>query len=136
MILLISLAALGLSYLANKLLLKILKEYAVIIGAPVTEEILKTLPAYFLNRPVLHVHILFGIGEAIYDFLTGARNSGRWAAAVSIVSHSVFGGITLFVLSISDEVFLSILCAIAAHCIWNLVIMRAGRKDKPQRQHQ
>mgnify|MGYP000194268795 CR=1 FL=1 len=130
MILLISLTALGLSYLANKFLLKILKERAVIIGAPIVEEILKTLPAYLLNRPVFYVHLLFGAGEALYDFFTGARNSGRWAALFSIVSHSAFGGITLYILYISKNVVQAVLCAIAAHFIWNFTIMRAGRNDR------
>jgi hypothetical protein len=118
------LAALVLSYLVNKWMLKLLRENAVILGAPIVEELLKTIPVYFLNRPVFHVHFLFGLGEALYDFFTGRRETGKWAALISVVSHSLFGAVTLLILSGTNQVFLALAGAIFAHCTWNYTIMR------------
>jgi hypothetical protein len=118
------LAALVLSYLVNKWMLKLLRENAVILGAPIVEELLKTIPVYFLNRPVFHVHFLFGLGEALYDFFTGRRETGKWAALISVVSHSLFGAVTLLILSTANSVFLALAGAILAHCTWNYTIMR------------
>jgi hypothetical protein len=124
LVFLISLAALVLAYLVNKGMLKILRENAVLLSAPVVEELLKTIPAYFLNRPVFHVHLLFGLGEGMYDFFTGKRESGKWAALVSVLSHSLFGALTLLILTYTGQVLLALAGAILAHCIWNYTIMR------------
>ena len=128
MILLIASIALGLSYLLNKLMLKLLRERAVTIGAPVFEELLKTLPAYFLNRSILYVHLLFGLGEALYDFITGRGESGRWAAVFSIVSHGLFGVVTHLVLQATGNIYWALLSTILIHGVWNLTIMRVGKR--------
>lgn len=130
MVLLITLAALGLSYLINKFLIKLLRHHAAIFGAPVFEEILKTLPAYYWDRPVFHVHFLFGLGEAVYDLLTSGRHSGRWAAVFSIISHSVFGAVTSLVFGYTGMVFTAVAFAILIHCTWNLFVMRLLNKEK------
>jgi hypothetical protein len=130
LVLLITLAALGLSYLVNKFLLKLLEEYAAIIGAPVFEEIFKTLPAYYWNRPVFHVHFLFGVGEALYDFATSGRDSGRWAAVFSIISHSIFGAVTSLVIRYTGMVIPALVSAIVIHCAWNLFVIRLVNRDK------
>ena len=130
MVLLFALAALGLSYLVNKWMLRFFKEYAVIFGAPVFEELFKTLPAYYWNRPVLVVHFLFGIGEALYDFSTRSKESGKWAAVFSIISHSAFGMVTDLTLKHTGRIIPAMLATMAIHCIWNWVIMRVGKKDR------
>ena len=129
MVFLLSLTALVLSYLINKRMLRLFRENAVIFGAPVFEELFKTLPAYFLNRSVLHVHLLFGLGEALYDFFTGKRESGRWAAWASLISHSLFGVITYWILDRNGKIFPALAAAILSHCAWNFTIMRIGRKE-------
>ncbi|HOB19084.1 MAG TPA: hypothetical protein PK830_04665 [Candidatus Atribacteria bacterium] len=117
-------AALAASYIINKLLLRLLREKAVIYGAPFFEELFKTLPAYFLNRPLLHVHILFGLGEAIYDFFSSRRETGRWAALVSLLSHSAFGGLTCLLFSLTGTIYPALAGAVLAHCAWNYIIMK------------
>jgi len=130
LILLIALAALMFSYLLNKWMLRLLREHAAILGASIIEEILKTLPAYFLNRPILHVHFLFGLGEALYDFASGSRHSGRWAAVLSIISHLVFGAITWLVLSKTGVIYLALASAMVIHGAWNYFIVKGVNKDK------
>jgi hypothetical protein len=127
LVLLISLTALLLSFLGNKLMLKLFKENAVIYGAPVFEELLKTIPAYLLNRSIFHVHLLFGLGEGIYDFFTGKRDTGKWAALVSIISHSLLGAITYLILNLTGQIFLALVSGIIVHSLYNYTIMRMGR---------
>ncbi|HZK34533.1 MAG TPA: hypothetical protein VFD33_04405 [Bacillota bacterium] len=121
---LLAAAALLVSYLLNKILLRLLKENAVIYGAPVSEELLKTLPAYILNRPILLVHFLFGVGEAIYDLLNSGEQTGRWAALVSIISHTLFGAITYFLLTWIGNVYIAMPFSMVIHCLWNYIVMR------------
>lgn len=122
--LILAAAALAASYVTNKALLRLLREKAVVYGAPLFEELLKTLPAYFLNRPLLHVHFLFGLGEAVYDFLSSRKETGRWAALVSLISHSVFGGLTYLVLKLTATIYPALAGAVLAHCAWNYIIMK------------
>lgn len=123
-VLIIATAALAVSYIINKVLLRLLRENAVIYGAPVFEELLKTLPAYFLNRPLLHVHFLFGLGEALYDLFNSKRKTGRWAALVSLLSHSLFGGLTYLLIKVTGSIYPAISGAVLAHCVWNYIVMR------------
>lgn len=129
-VIILTLGALLVSYVLNKIMLKVIREKAVTFGAPITEELIKTLPAYFLNRPIWHVHFLFGIGEALYDLFTGNRESGKWAALLSIVSHSIFGGMVYFINVLSDSIALALLCAIIAHIGWNYLIMHTGKNKQ------
>jgi len=102
-------------------------EYAIYYGAPVIEEILKSLPAYLLNRSIFHTHFWFGIGEALYDFYTGHRESGRWAALLSIISHSFFGGAVYLFMKWIDNIIIALVVSIILHMGWNYGIMRIGR---------
>jgi RsiW-degrading membrane proteinase PrsW (M82 family) len=130
LILLISLAALGLSCLINRLMLRLFREHAVILGAPVFEEIFKTLPAYYANRSVFHVHFLFGLGEALYDLAAGSQGSGKWAAVFSIISHSLFGLTAEWLLGQTGMILPALLSAMALHFAWNLIVMRMGKKKE------
>lgn len=122
--------ALLLSWSINKVLLNIIEEYAIYIGAPIVEEVLKSLPAYFLNKPLFNVHFLFGIGEGIYDWFNGKKEAKIWAAIASIISHSIFGGVTFLVLKWTSSMIWAILSSIVIHTIWNYVIMNMGRNPK------
>ena len=125
-VLLIAIIALVLSYAINKVMLKLLRENAVIFGAPVFEELLKTIPAYFTNRSVFHVHLIFGVGEALYDFFSSHKESGKWAALISVISHSMFGAITYWIL-LKTNIWFAVVSAMLVHCAWNFTIMRIGR---------
>lgn len=125
-VLLIAIIALALSYVINRVMLKLLRENAVIFGAPVFEELLKTIPAYFTNRSVFHVHLLFGIGEALYDLFSSNKESGKWVALISVISHSLFGAIAYWVLLKTNMILLAVASAILVHFAWNFTIMRIG----------
>ncbi len=120
-------AALVAAYFINRLFLKVIRENAVIYAAPLMEEMLKTIPAYFLNRPIFYVHVLFGLGEAVYDYFSGSRDSGRLAAMVSLLSHSVFGALTVVVLSLTGQWPLALMAAVLCHFAWNFKVMRYGK---------
>lgn len=123
----LALGALIVSWLINKVLLKWVGDYAIYFGAPILEEVLKSLPAYLLNRSVFHVHFFFGIGEAVYDFCTGRKESGRWAALASIASHSLFGGVVYLLMEWTSSITSAIMVSIVLHMGWNYGVMRLGR---------
>ena len=123
----LALFALVLSWLVNKFMLERMGEYAIYYGAPVIEEILKSVPAYLLNRPIFYTHFWFGMGEALYDFCTGRRESGRWAALLSIMSHSFFGGAVYLFVKLIDNIVIALIVSITLHMGWNYGIMRIGR---------
>ncbi|WZL79622.1 hypothetical protein QBE55_05680 [Eubacteriales bacterium mix99] len=129
MVFLLALAALVGSYLANKWMLKVFRENTVIFGAPIVEELLKTLPAYFLNRPIWYVHFLFGLGEALYDFFTGRRETGSGAAAAGLISHTLFGLLTDWIRKGTGWILPALAGAVFTHCAWNFIVMRAGRRN-------
>lgn len=129
-LLLLAAAALVLAYLSNRLLLRFLHENAVIYGAPILEELIKTLPAYLLNRPVFYVHFVFGIGEAAYDMITGSSHTGRTAAALSILSHAFFGGAAAIIIEMTRSIIAALVVSIGCHLAWNYAIIRSGRSKK------
>jgi len=129
-VLLLAAAALLFAYLSNRLLLRYLHENAVIYGAPILEELIKTLPAYLLNRPVFYVHLAFGIGEAAYDMITGGGRTGRTAAALSVLSHSLFGAAAVFIIQLTGSILTALIISMGCHLAWNYTIMKSGRSRK------
>lgn len=116
-----------LSWLINKFMLERVGEHAVYFGAPIIEEFLKSLPAYLLDRSIFSVHFWFGIGEALYDFCTGQKESSRWAALASIVSHSLFGGAAYLFMEWTASIILALMVSVLLHVGWNYGVMRIGR---------
>jgi len=125
----IGLSALLLSYLLNKAFLGWLGDKAIYLAAPAIEEILKSIPAYCLNRPIWPVHLFFGIGEALYDYLSSRKRIGKWAAVFSILSHGIFGAITAGMLYFFDNLTVGLFAAVLVHGAWNYFIMRPGRQS-------
>jgi len=115
----------GLSFLLNKLLLKYIGIEVLIGYSPVLEELTKTLCSYYLLADVFATHIIFGILEAVYDWY-GSQNGerGAIAALLSIVGHSLFGGLTVIVSDLSGSIFLGLFVAICVHLMWNVTLVR------------
>ena len=115
----------GLSFLLNRLLLKYIGIKVVISYSPVVEELTKTLCSYYLSADILVTHIIFGILEAGYDWYN--RQSGQRgtiAAVLSIVGHTLFGGITVLVFNLSNNIFIGMIAAIVVHLVWNVTLIR------------
>jgi hypothetical protein len=126
----LALVALTVSYLINKTLLERLGEKAICFGAPIVEEIAKTLPAYFMDRSIFHVHFLFGLGEAIYDFCNSGKDMGVWAGLMSALTHSVFGLLTVIILNNDGSIFIALAGSMVLHACLNTVVMRWGRRKR------
>lgn len=115
----------GLSFLLNRLLLKYIGIKVVISYSPIVEELTKTLCSYYLAADILVTHIIFGVLEAGYDWFKGQnKQRGTIAALLSIIGHTLFGGITVFVFNFSNSIIIGIVVAISAHLIWNVTIIR------------
>lgn len=115
----------GLSFLLNRLLLKYIGTQVIISYSPVLEELTKTLCSYYLGADIVVTHMVFGILEAVYDWWNQhTRERGAIAALLSIVGHTLFGGLTIIFFNVSGSIFLGLLVAICAHLIWNVTLIR------------
>lgn len=115
----------GLSFLLNRLLLKYIGIKVVISYSPVVEELTKTLCSYYLAADIVVTHIIFGILEAGYDWFNRQNEQrGIVAALLSIVGHTLFGGITVFAFNLSSSILIGILAAISVHLLWNVTFIR------------
>ena len=115
----------GLSFLLNKLLLKYIGIKVVISYSPVVEELSKTLCSYYLSADILVTHIIFGVLEAGYDWLNQQNEQrGTIAALLSIVGHTLFGGITVLVFNLRNSIYIGIVAGIVVHVLWNVTLIR------------
>lgn len=96
---------------------------AVIWVVPLLEEVLKTGTALALGTSVTLTHGVFGLGEAIHDYLASSR-FGFWAGLSSIVSHWTFGQTTVIIHFYTKSWPVGILTAISLHSCWNLFMVR------------
>lgn len=104
---------------ANSLVVKKAGGSAVIWVVPVLEEGLKTGTALLLGTSVLLTHSVFGLGEALHDYLV-SRRFGFWAGLSSIVSHWAFGQTTVIIHFHTMSWPLGVLTSIFLHICWNL----------------
>jgi len=107
------------SYILNRYIVKGLGRHAIYTLVPVSEEALKTLPAFYFGVPFLPVHFLFGLGEAIYDLTHSSSRYAKWAAFFSIVSHAFFGSVTYAGLLLMGKPVAAVMAAILFHGLWN-----------------
>lgn len=111
------------AYGLNSMTNRIFGDKAIIFGAPVFEELLKTGLALFLDCSILGSHISFGVVEAVYDFYKNRGLLGILSALVGLLSHSIFGLITIYAYKIGKTPVLGISLAILSHILWNYGIM-------------
>ena len=112
-----------LSYGLNSRALKILGDKAVTFGAPIFEEFLKTGLALLLGGSILVSHITFGVVEAIYDYYKNRGLLGTLSAGAGLLSHSIFGYITVLAPRLGKSPVLGITLALLAHIAWNYGII-------------
>jgi hypothetical protein len=113
----------ALSFILNRLALKLFGRLTVITYSPVVEESAKTLLAYFLGADILLTHFLFGLIEAFQDLYI-SRRRGMAAAGLSVTGHTFFGIVTVAVLKYSGYIMLGLGCGILTHLSWNLLAVR------------
>lgn len=117
------LTAAAAAWLINRYLVARAGERAVIWLVPPVEELLKTGLAIMLGASLPLSHGVFGLLEAVYDYLASAR-WGFWAGLSSIGSHYLLGLCTLFVYKALASWVLSIGLASLLHVLWNLAMIR------------
>ena len=115
----------SLSFLLNKFLLRVIGNQVVISYSPILEELAKTLCSYYFGADIWLTHIIFGFLEACYDwFNTSSGKRGRWAALLSIVGHTLFGGLTMVIFFLNGSIWTGIFIAVCVHLIWNVTLIR------------
>jgi len=115
----------GLSFLLNRFLLKYIGIKVVISYSPVVEELTKTLCSYYLAADILVTHIIFGVLEAGYDWFNRQNGQcGTIAAVLSILGHTLFGGITVFIFNLSNSIYIGMIVGIGVHLVWNVTLIR------------
>ncbi len=120
-----------LSFLVNRLFMRYVGPVTVISLGPVTEEAAKTLFAYYLGAAIIPVHALFGVIEAIYDWVQD-ESRHLTAPLLSIMGHSFFGAVTAGVLSKTGSVWLGLAAGSTIHVTYNVIVVRilANKADK------
>ncbi|GAV22793.1 hypothetical protein [Carboxydothermus pertinax] len=117
------LLAVVLAYFLNKLLLKLSSPVTVTLMAPWIEEPLKTLLPVLGNGNLIIAHMVFGFAEGLYDLFTAKKNF--LAFVLSLITHTVFGLITLFFIT-KLSVFYGIIIAALGHTLYNLIILKVA----------
>lgn len=113
-----SIAAL-ISYILNKIVLKEMGDIAIIVTVPLIEESSKTAMALIFKTNITAVHFIFGFIEGVYDIVNSSKNIGKWAALVSLISHTIFGLATYLVMKTGYPAYLGGLLAWILHSSWN-----------------
>ncbi|SEO92831.1 hypothetical protein [Propionispora vibrioides] len=116
----------ALSFIVNKALLTRIGVKTVITYSPVIEESAKTLLSFYLGADIFLTHVVFGVIEAGYDWLTGGRGRSK-AALLSVAGHSLFGGATVVTLRETGQIGLALTGAIVLHLAWNLLAVKRLR---------
>lgn len=115
----------GVSFLLNKFLLKYLGVKAVLSCSPILEEVTKTLCSYYFAADILATHVIFGILEAVYDWVKRkSYKRGIVAVLLSVIGHTLFGSLTILIFNLSDSIFFGLFVGSCVHLIWNITWIR------------
>ncbi|HHW57550.1 MAG TPA: hypothetical protein GXX15_07810 [Clostridia bacterium] len=115
-------AAIIVAYFLNKIVVNRYGSKAIIYFVPVIEETCKTVSGY-LTCSILLSHLMFGIAEAVNDYIKSSYKINFRAAVLSILSHSFFG-LTAYVLVLKTNIFLAIAITSLIHGFWNRLMLR------------
>jgi len=110
--------AAGAAWVVNRFVVKYLGEAAIIWVIPWLEELLKTGIALFAGASPLLTHGVFGTIEAFNDYVISPR-WGILAGLLSIVSHWLYGLVTVLIYQQTSSWLGGILCASFLHVLWN-----------------
>lgn len=111
------------SWIANTYLVRYRGDAAVLFYIPPLEETVKTGSAVLFSTSIPLVHLVFGLIEAVHDYLASSR-WGVFAGVLSILGHGLFGLITYVIYFFTYSWIFSILTASIIHIIWNIVMVR------------
>jgi drug/metabolite transporter (DMT)-like permease len=121
----------GVSFVINRLLLCIIGSQAIISYGPVMEEVIKTLPGYYLGVNIIGIHVVFGMLEGLYDWY---QCTGKWkamlAAFFSVFGHSLFAVVTVEIFHLLGNIWLALAGGILAHLLWNAGMIRVNDRRR------
>ncbi len=108
------------AFAANRLFFRAAGKPAMIGLVPLTEEVAKTMIAFWLGAAVIYTHLVFGLTEAILDWRGDKSLS---AAALAIAAHGSFGLVTAVVIRNTGTLGMAILSAYIFHSCWNMAML-------------
>ncbi len=107
----------------NVLVVRAGGERCIIWVIPWLEEFIKTGTALLLRTSVPLTHGVFGLVEAVHDYLS-SRRLGFWAGFASVLSHWFLGQITQYVFASTGYWLLGMGAAAFMHILWNFFMTR------------
>lgn len=114
------------AYIANITISRFAPRYSVTLFAPFLEEFLKTVVAILIGTDIVLSHTVFGVAEGVYDYFYAEKKVNGRSAVLSVVSHWIFGYITLRL-----KMKIGVICAIVIvafiHSLWNIIMMGGKR---------
>jgi len=120
--LLSGIAGVILAYFLNKMAVNKYNKKAIIHLVPVIEETCKTVVGY-LTSSILLSHLIFGVTEAVNDYIKASYEINLRASILSILSHGFFG-ITSYILVMQTNIFWAIIVTSLIHGLWNRLMLR------------
>ncbi|MDX9871987.1 MAG: hypothetical protein RBT41_06185 [Clostridia bacterium] len=132
MTVLAGLTAAALAWCGNLLLVRRWGDICVVWVVPAFEEFVKSGTALLFGASIIFVHMIFGLAEAAHDYYA-SRRFGFWSALTALISHTVFGLVTYYILLYSGMWFLAIAGAALVHTAVNYLSIHYLRARKERR---
>lgn len=108
----------GLAWLINGFIVKRMGERAIVWFVPALEETLKTGTALVLRTSVPLTHGVFGLIEAIHDYIY-SKKWGLLAGVLSVIGHWIFGYGAMLGYGFSGNWWVGVITAWFIHTLWN-----------------
>jgi hypothetical protein len=116
------LAAAG-AWVLNRLVVRLYGETAIFKLIPWLEETLKTGSALLTGADLVLTHSVFGLAEALHDYLVSPR-WGLAAGLVGVISHWFYGWVTGVLYGYTGSWLVSVFLTGAIHMGWNYLMVR------------
>ncbi|WP_027339791.1 hypothetical protein [Halonatronum saccharophilum] len=108
-----------LAFIINRYLVFNFGNKVIVYLIPLLEEVLKSGLYYIFGSSLILTHLIFGIIEGIFDYL-----DSRVAALTAVISHLLFGYITIYIWDLVGNLLVGVLVTILVHTIWNYLVGR------------
>lgn len=114
----------SIGFVLNRALFRRIGYRTIVTASPALEELLKTVPAYFIGTDILAVHVVFGLIEGVYDYCQDRSRLGLLAGCLSLIGHFLFGLATVVAFMFSASLWLSLAVGVVLHLVWNAAVVR------------
>ncbi|MDD2400886.1 MAG: hypothetical protein PHI90_05830 [Clostridia bacterium] len=115
--------AASLAWVVNRLAIKYFGEYSIIWVIPLLEETIKTGVALLSGTSLVLTHGIFGCIEAIHDYYF-SRKWGLVAGVSSVVSHLLYGWLTIWIYDNILSWVASVVLVGSLHTFWNFIMIK------------